>query len=208
VRYSALVPSLRRIVPAEHRVMPWKNGLGTTTEIAVDPPDATLDTFTLRLSIADLAASGPFSRFPGVDRILVQIEGAPMTLTHEGLGARRLALLAPHRFAGELATHGTLEAPPARDFNVMVRRDRASADLVVHELAPGAVVEAGGDAEARIVYLLRGAASVRADGETVELGASETLIARGASSIAIRASSEGAIAFAVTIGPPGRSLRP
>jgi uncharacterized protein len=208
VRYSAPVISLRRIVPAEHRVMPWKNGLGTTTEIAVDPPGATLDTFTIRLSIADLAASGPFSRFPGVDRILVQIEGAPMTLAHEGLGARRLALLVSHRFAGELATHGTLEAPPARDFNVMVRRDRASADLVVHELAPGAVVEAGGEAEARIVYLLRGAASVRAGSEASAIGANETLIVTGATRLEIRASSEGAIAFVVALGPPGRSPPP
>src|SRR4051812_9694313 len=101
--------------------MPWKNGLGATTELAVYPAGADLDGFTWRLSIADLGASGPFSTFAGYDRILVQIEGAPMTLSHEGRGEHRLRLLTPYRFAGELVTHGALEAPPVRDFNVMVR---------------------------------------------------------------------------------------
>ena len=84
--------------------MPWKNGLGTTTEIAVHPPGAGLDAFAWRVSIADLGASGPFSIFAGYDRTLVQIEGAPMTLSHAGRGEKRLSLLSPYRFAGELDT--------------------------------------------------------------------------------------------------------
>src|SRR5690349_15258414 len=103
--------SLRLLRPADYRVMPWKNGLGTTTEIAVDPPGVGLDAFTWRISIADLQVSGPFSTFPGHDRVLVQIEGEPMTLSHEGGVGQRLRLLSPHRFAGELATHGALDGP-------------------------------------------------------------------------------------------------
>jgi len=34
---------LRRLRPGDFRVMTWKNGLGTTTELAVDPPGASLD---------------------------------------------------------------------------------------------------------------------------------------------------------------------
>src|SRR4051812_41801439 len=96
----------RVIRPAGYRVMPWKNGQGTTTEIAVHPLGAALDAFTWRLSIADLAASGPFSTFAGYDRILVQLEGAPMALAHEGRGEHRLTRLVPHRFAGEWPTQG------------------------------------------------------------------------------------------------------
>lgn len=208
MQYFVPVPSLRHLRPAEYRVMPWKNGLGTTTEIALHPPGAGLDAFTWRLSIADLAASGPFSTFVGYDRILVQIEGAPMTLSHEGRGEHRLRLLSPHRFAGELATYGAIEAPPARDFNVMVRRDRASAEVSVHELAPAASVRAAGEAETRIIYVLRGAVSVEVDGEPLALVASEALVATGATRLAVTASEEGAAAIDVAIGPPGRFAAP
>jgi len=196
------VPSFRHLRPADYRVMPWKNGLGTTTEIAVHPPGAGLDEFTWRLSIADLTASGPFSTFAGYDRILVQIEGAPMTLAHAGREEHRLRLLAPYPFAGELETYGALEAPPARDFNVMVRRDRASAGVSVHELAAGASVGAEGESETRILYVLRGAASVEVAGERLGLGAGESLVAEGASGLAFTAEAEGATVIVVRSGPP------
>jgi environmental stress-induced protein Ves len=180
--------------------MPWKNGLGTTTEIAVHPEGAGLDAFTWRLSAADLLASGPFSTFPGYDRTLVQIEGAPMTLSHGDLGEHRLRLLMPYRFAGEAATFGALDSPPARDFNVMVRRDRARADVGVHELAKGAVVHAGGEGETLAVYVLRGSVSVDASGETRALVANETLIATDAGRAVITAADQGAVVLVVTIG--------
>jgi environmental stress-induced protein Ves len=178
--------------------MPWKNGLGTTTELAVDPKGAGIDAFAWRVSIADLGASGPFSRFPGYDRILVQIEGEPMTLAHEGGAEQRLALLVPYRFAGEVATHGTLGAGPARDFNVMVRRERARADLVVRVCAAGeSVVGRGDDAETRMVFVLRGSMS----GAGIEVAAGEMVIAPPGAEIALVAKDEGATAFVITIAP-------
>ena len=63
-------------------VMPWKNGQGSTTELAIEPPGAALDGFDWRISIAELRGSGPFSTFPGYDRIIVQLDGPPMILTH------------------------------------------------------------------------------------------------------------------------------
>jgi hypothetical protein len=188
--------------------MPWKNGLGTTTEIAVHPPGAGLDAFTWRLSIADLQASGPFSTYAGYDRVLVQIEGAPMTLTHEGSVEHRLRLLSPYRFPGELDTYGALEAPPARDFNVMVRRDRASADVRVHGPPRGASACAAGEDETRIVYALSGVVSVDVDGEGLELLASEALVAAGATRLTVSTAAEGAAAILVAIGPPGRFAAP
>jgi uncharacterized protein len=196
------VPSPALLRPADYRVMPWKNGLGTTTEIAVHPPGAGFDALEWRLSIADLGASGPFSLFPGCDRVLVQIEGAPMTLSHEGGDGHRLRRLAPYRFAGELATYGALEAPPARDFNVIVRRDRARAEVVVHELAPGAEVHARGEAATRIVHVLHGSVSVEAAGEARAVLGGETLVAAEAAALGVTAASEGAVAFVITLGPP------
>lgn len=176
---APLKPSMRHILPTDYRVMPWKNGLGTTTEIAVEPPGASLDAFVWRVSIADLRASGPFSTFEQVDRIIVLIEGAPMTLTHEGGRVHRLTLLSPYRFAGEIPTQSDLDAPPSRDFNVMVRRGSARADLAVHELAAGETMLTPEGVGEILLYLLRGEATVRGDGEALCVRGNETVMAKG-----------------------------
>jgi hypothetical protein len=53
---------------ADHRTMPWKNGGGETTEIAVSPPHAGLADFDWRISMAKVASDGSFSIFPEIDR--------------------------------------------------------------------------------------------------------------------------------------------
>ena len=50
---------------------PWKNGGGSTTEIAIAPPGAGLDDFDWRISLATISEDGPFSVFPGIDRTLI-----------------------------------------------------------------------------------------------------------------------------------------
>ena len=49
-------------------VTPWKNGGGLTREVAAFPANASMADFDWRISIADVAAAGPFSRFENVDR--------------------------------------------------------------------------------------------------------------------------------------------
>lgn len=62
-----MTPPLRlSLIRAEQLVAsPWKNGGGVTREIAAQPPGASLDGFAWRVSVADVAQPGPFSRFPG-----------------------------------------------------------------------------------------------------------------------------------------------
>ena len=102
---------------------PWKNGGGTTRDIAVSPSGASLDTFDWRLSLAQVDRDGPFSRFDNVDRTLVLLSGA-MTL-HER--DRRIDLVRnePFAFEGERVIEATV-AGSTLDFNVMTRRGRAS----------------------------------------------------------------------------------
>ncbi|MGI2035464.1 HutD family protein [Rhizobium panacihumi] len=44
--------------------MPWKSGKEETTEIAVFPPDASIDDFDWRISMATVAPDDPFPRSP------------------------------------------------------------------------------------------------------------------------------------------------
>jgi environmental stress-induced protein Ves len=105
---------------------PWKNGGGVTREIAAFPAGADLDTFLWRVSVADVAAAGPFSRFAGIDRTLVLLSGAGMLLDEAGGVTHALTkpLDAAH-FNGEAAIDARLVDGATRDFNLMLRRGRA-----------------------------------------------------------------------------------
>lgn len=50
---------------ADRVFRPWKNGGGETAEILAFPAGAGFDDFSWRISTAIVAASGPFSAFPG-----------------------------------------------------------------------------------------------------------------------------------------------
>lgn len=121
----------RILTPADHCRMPWKNGGGSTTEIATHPPGATLASFDWRVSIADVAADGPFSRFPGVDRVLLLLAGAGIRLTGDGHDIELRGAFEPYAFRGDDAIEGRLVAGPVRNFNVMLRRERARGEVAV-----------------------------------------------------------------------------
>jgi len=194
-------PSIRHLRPSDYRVMPWKNGLGTTTELVVHPPGTGLDDFAWRLSIADLGASGPFSTFPGIERIILQTEGEPMTLEHAGQGRRRLALLTPYRFDGAWPTHGELGGTPARDFNIMARRALFRPSAAVHSLARGSSIRLCLAAETQVLHAFRGRVAVRVGGSdtATELDCAETLIVDGQAELEITADAEDAVVFVAAL---------
>ena len=115
------------IIPfAELKAVPWKNGLGITREIVVEPPGATMDDFLWRVSIADVDTASPFSAFPGIDRTIVLLEGDGFTMTLDGEREHALTTpCEPFAFAGEAQVDVTLAGGATRDFNLMVRRGKA-----------------------------------------------------------------------------------
>jgi environmental stress-induced protein Ves len=121
----------RLLQPADYVRMPWRNGGGRTTEIALHPPDATSDTFDWRVSVADVAANGPFSRFPGVDRTIVLITGAGMRLDGDGHAAELRTPFEPYAFSGDDGIECTLLNGAVRDFNLMLRRSRARGHVAI-----------------------------------------------------------------------------
>lgn len=113
--------------PDDYKAMPWKNGLGTTTEIAIHPPGAGLTgaPFDWRVSLAEVGTDGDFSRFPGYDRSILVAEGAGMELGFDSAPPARLAGLgAMTSFSGDWYTRCHLLGGPVRDFNVMSARGR------------------------------------------------------------------------------------
>jgi environmental stress-induced protein Ves len=116
---------MRIIRAAECRRMPWKNGGGETTEIAVSPPGASLDDFHWRISMAHVATPGPFSIFPGIDRTLAVLDGAGIVLHPAARGSVRLTPdAAPFAFPGDLKVDAKLVGGAIDDLNVMTRRGR------------------------------------------------------------------------------------
>lgn len=117
---------------------PWKNGGGTTLELMCSPPGATLADFEWRVSIATVAASGPFSRFPGIDRTIVLLSGAGMHLRSPegGVDHRLVEPGVPFSFPGEASIEASLVGGVSRDFNLMTRRPRRAELSVLREGAP------------------------------------------------------------------------
>ena len=116
-----------------HRVMPWKNGGGSTTEIAVFPPDAGIGAFDWRVSMASVVGDGAFSSFPGIERTLAVLTGEGIVLSVEGRAPVRLTPEdASVSFPGDAATSATLIDGPILDLNVMTRRGRFTHRLTRH----------------------------------------------------------------------------
>lgn len=171
----AAYASMRIVRASELLPMPWKNGGGTTREIAVHPAQAGYADFIWRASMADVERSGQFSRFAGVDRTLVMLSGAGMRLVDER-GMVQAALTVPlscARFPGELALEAMLADGPTRDFNMMVRRGAASSAF---EFWRGSGVHVL-DADTMLVFCAQGVMEVRLPGAApAKLGTFDTLV--------------------------------
>lgn len=109
--------------------MPWKNGKGLTTELAINP-GASLSDFKWRLSIASVTEDGIFSDFSGYTRNLVLIEGESIHLTHDNNKTDKLTKhLDFSTFDGSCKTFGKLQRGGIKDFNIMTAKDSYKAEV-------------------------------------------------------------------------------
>jgi hypothetical protein len=160
------------------RTTPWKNGGGSTTEIVAEPPGATLDDFDWRISMARVAADGPFSEFAGIDRTLAVIDGKGLMLTIGGNAPIRLERGSdPICFAGDIPTSARLTAGEITDLNVMTRRSRFSHRLRL--IGQSASCEYGGK-EIAVVLSLKGSTTLASDRYAATLNYGDAAILSGA----------------------------
>ncbi|MET9495296.1 HutD family protein [Streptomyces sp. NPDC006552] len=139
-------PVVRALPAAGRAAVAWKNGGGVTREIAAAPPDADMAGFVWRVSIADVAADGPFSAFPGVDRTLTMVEGDGMELTVGATATLVDSRYVPRDLPGDVPTGCRLLGGPVVNLNVMWRRAALAVPPTVAvvrgrlPLAPGATL--------------------------------------------------------------------
>lgn len=126
---TAGLPVVHQFDLASLAATPWKNGGGATQEILCWPPGAGLDAFEWRVSVATIAASGPFSVFAGVARTIMLLDGDGVELHGDGVQHRLDVPHEPFHFAGETPMACTLLGTASRDFNVMARRAGGTAEV-------------------------------------------------------------------------------
>jgi environmental stress-induced protein Ves len=158
--------------------MRWKNGGGETIEIAIEPERASLDAFDWRVSMARVAASGPFSIFPQVDRTLAILEGAEMILRLPGEAVVPLGQGSePYAFPADIPVDATLTNGEITDLNVMTRRGRVRHCLRRMPIAAPISLSLGADKVLMLAH--RTAVQLKADGTLAHLPAGDSAVVDG-----------------------------
>lgn len=140
---------------AEIPARPWGDGAGTTRELAV------ADDGAWRLSLAEVAADGRFSSFPGRHRLLTVVDGPVLRLVVDGVES----LVEPRRpfaFDGGAEVDSTVPEGPVRVLNVIAAPE-VEAFVTVLELARSSTLPLADDQAALV---LQGRAQVGHDEAT------------------------------------------
>lgn len=135
------------LTSANYKTMPWKNGLGSTIELARDAGQD-MQQFLWRISMADVSTNGPFSIFPDRQRLLSILEGEGLRLNFVQRGLQQTVKgLDVCAFSGEDVIESVLLDGPVRDFNLIYSAAHFSAqmkkfngDLTAIELNSGAEI--------------------------------------------------------------------
>lgn len=166
---------MRILRSADYKMMPWKNGGGVTTEIAVFPPDAGLDDFHWRVSTARVEQSGPFSIFPGVDRSLSLLDGEGITLKIQGwVPFGMMRRYEPLVFPADVPTEAMLMSGPITDLNVMTRRGFYESEVQLVEVR-GKLALPSAD-EVSVLIAEGEGISIENGGSTVKLARCDALL--------------------------------
>lgn len=153
------------LLPADrHRSYRWRNGLGTATEIAVEPVGFRSDGGRAdgegdapaapgwTLSIATVESDVAFSSFPGVDRQLMALSAGGLGLVIDGEPVE-LARWQVAAFDGASAVSSRGVVGPTLDLNLMVSRDRFRGSLEVGVVDGSRLVTTPPGATTFVVFL-------------------------------------------------------
>jgi environmental stress-induced protein Ves len=122
---------------------PWKNGGGTTHEIAIFPRNAGIQDFEWRVSTALVTEPGSFSMFDNVDRVLAVVSGQLDLAIAGRPNVVLTAASAPFSFAGDVPASGTPKGRTVADLNVMTRRGVYAATVERHQGPRDSIAQSG-----------------------------------------------------------------
>lgn len=167
---------------SDYVAMPWRNGAGTTHEIAIDDsPGESEAPFLWRLSMADLAGDGPFSEIADVDRILVLLEGEDVQLTIAGAEPEPLAEHTAIAFPGDIPTSLTMAPGSGRDLNLMWDRTRVQGTVDILNIGDTLQIEE----HIAFAIALGTSATIEVDGDEHVLGEQDALQLDDATTFAV-----------------------
>ncbi|GAN10889.1 succinylglutamate desuccinylase/aspartoacylase subfamily protein, partial [Mucor ambiguus] len=129
---------------SDYHSQQWKNGLGTTDEIAIYPPDKDFirDEFFWRFSTNTMHANCSYSLFPGYDCTTVILptdedkkSKAYFSLSHQGGETlTKIQPLFPYSWQGEWSTTCKLSNSPVSCLQFMLRRELGKARVRVEKI--------------------------------------------------------------------------
>ncbi len=137
---------------------PWSNGGGTTRELA------RADDGAWRISLADIAADGPFSPFPGRHRLLTVVDGPVLGLELDG----ETHVVEPHRpfaFSGDVSVVASVPEGAVRALNVIVDPATVEPFVTVLELGRSSSLPLADDQAAYVLTGGEAASLVTGPGE-------------------------------------------
>lgn len=154
---------------------PWKNGAGSTTEIAAAPPGTSIETFDWRISLATFTHNGPFSLFPEIERTLALVDGAGVALRVDGDPFFLSEDEPVFEFSGDSEVESTLIDGQVTAFNVMTRNDKCHHRLGRRRLKGRSGFAPRGDVS--VLFLAEGESlSVSSDAERIGLVRYDTVL--------------------------------
>ncbi|HSI02236.1 MAG TPA: HutD family protein [Reyranella sp.] len=152
------------IDPAQYRRTPWKNGGGTTVDIAEQHG-------VWRFGRTPITAPGPFSDYAGYDRLQVVVAGRGLVLqTPDGEIDVRTPFK-PVRFAGETPIVSRLESGPVEVINLIGDRTKVWLDLQVLHAGASLARSTG----THLAYAADGPVALAIDGRPQQLAADHAL---------------------------------
>ena len=170
---------MRILRTADCTKLAWKNALGTSSVIASDPPGSGYDGVDWQVGTTEFGFDCPFSGLPGMDRQFMLLSGGGVELhcidVISGIDIHRTVdtPFVPFAFRGDWQTTCRMLGEPVQVFNVMTRRAKAAAKVLLPRWAGSLYCEQR-PGETVVAVLLAG--SVQVPGELSPLARLESVL--------------------------------
>jgi environmental stress-induced protein Ves len=166
---------LRLIRQSEMTEGPWRNGMGVSWEIASHKTPGAAE-FSWRFAKARIDRDVPFSIYPGIDRVFMQISGNGLDLEFDGGYVLQVhESNVPHAFPCDVPLNCKLRDGPCFDLNLFTARGVYQAEASVLKLNGMESIDLSG-VEA-VFFALEGSVVLSGQGGAVQLQMGDAAVA-------------------------------